>query len=77
MENAFECDSRSPCHIGQVSHVITMMKRDEGAIGLMWTSDGQPRVVFDFTITDGKIVAIDMLADPERLNELDLTVLKE
>jgi len=31
--------------------------------------------VFGFTITDGKIVAIDILADPERLRELDLTVL--
>ncbi len=46
-----------------------------GAIGLMWATGGQPRVVFNFTITDGKIVAIDMLADPERLLELDLTVL--
>ena len=30
MENVTECSSRSLCHIGQVSHVITMMKRDEG-----------------------------------------------
>jgi hypothetical protein len=27
--------------------------------------------VFGFTITRGKIVAIDMVADPERLAELD------
>lgn len=48
-----------------------------GAIGLLWASGGHPLVVFDFTITDGKTVAIDMLADPERFNELDLTVLNE
>jgi hypothetical protein len=28
-----------------------------------------------FTVTDGKIVAIDALADPERLHKLDLSVL--
>ena len=28
-----------------------------------------------FTVTGGKIVAIDVLADPERLRALDLTVL--
>src|SRR5438477_5474294 len=48
-----------------------------GAIGLVWASGGHPRVVFDFTIRGGKIVAIDMLADPERLLELDLTVLND
>jgi hypothetical protein len=32
-------------------------------------------VVFGFTITRGKIVKIDLLADPERLRRLALTVL--
>lgn len=48
-----------------------------GIIGLVWASGGQPRVIFNFTITDKKIVTIDMLADSERLRELDLTILKE
>ncbi|MEJ7745080.1 MAG: hypothetical protein WKF73_22645 [Nocardioidaceae bacterium] len=30
-----------------------------------------------FTVTGGKIVAINVLADPERLHNLDLTVLDE
>jgi len=47
----------------------------DGAVGAVWAPGGRPRVVFGFTITDGKIVAIDILADPERLRELDLTVL--
>jgi RNA polymerase sigma-70 factor (ECF subfamily) len=48
-----------------------------GAFGLVWAPGGQARVVFSFTITNGKIVAIDMLADPERLREMDLTMLNE
>ncbi len=46
-----------------------------GAVGLVWAPGGRPRVVFDFRITRGKIVEIDILADPERLRHLDLTVL--
>ncbi len=32
-------------------------------------------MVFAFTITRGKIVEIEMLADPERLSGLDLAIL--
>jgi RNA polymerase sigma-70 factor (ECF subfamily) len=49
----------------------------DGDIGLVWAPGGQPRVVLGFTITHGKIVAIDQLADPEYLRKLDLTVLNE
>src|SRR2546425_702637 len=48
-----------------------------GAVGLVWAPGGRPRVVFGFTITRGKIVEIDMVADPERLRQLDLLVLNE
>jgi RNA polymerase sigma-70 factor (ECF subfamily) len=46
-----------------------------GAAGLVWAPGGQPRVVFGFTIENGKIVEIELLADPARLGELDLVVL--
>ena len=46
-----------------------------GAAGLVWAAGGRPRVVFAFTTARGKIVAIDLVADPERLRQLDLTVL--
>ena len=46
-----------------------------GAAGVVTTADGQPLSVVSFTITDGKIVAIDILADPDRLRHLDLRVL--
>ncbi|HVB21913.1 MAG TPA: hypothetical protein VNG51_08215 [Ktedonobacteraceae bacterium] len=46
----------------------------DGAVGLVWATHGRPQVVFGFTITHGKIVAIDLVADPERLHQLDLAV---
>jgi RNA polymerase sigma factor (sigma-70 family) len=46
-----------------------------GAAGLVSTRDGQPFSIGAFTIKGGKIAEIDILADRERLAELDLTVL--
>ena len=48
-----------------------------GAVGAVWAPGGQPRVVFDFTITRGKIVAVDLVADPARLGRLDLAILDD
>jgi RNA polymerase sigma factor (sigma-70 family) len=48
-----------------------------GAVGLVWAPGGQPRVAFSITITKGKIVAIDLVADPERLRQLDLKILDD
>jgi RNA polymerase sigma factor (sigma-70 family) len=46
-----------------------------GAAGLVSTRAGQPFSVGAFTVRGGKIVEIDILADPERLAQLDLTLL--
>jgi RNA polymerase sigma-70 factor (ECF subfamily) len=46
-----------------------------GTPGLIAAPDGQPISVLGVTIHSGKIVEIDVLADPERLRQLDLTVL--
>jgi RNA polymerase sigma factor (sigma-70 family) len=46
----------------------------DGAAALVWMVEGQPRMVFGFTIEDGKIAAIDLLADPERLGKLDVVL---
>jgi RNA polymerase sigma-70 factor (ECF subfamily) len=46
-------------------------------MGAVWAPGGQPRVVFGFTITRGKIAAINLVADPERLGQLDLVVLED
>jgi RNA polymerase sigma factor (sigma-70 family) len=46
-----------------------------GVPGAVTTLNGTPIAVGALTVRGGKIVAIDILADPERLRELDLTVL--
>ena len=43
-----------------------------GAVGQVVFRDGRPFAVMGFTVATGKIVEIDILADPERLNRLDL-----
>ena len=47
----------------------------DGTAGAVWAPGGRPRVVFGFTITREKIVSIDLIADPEQLLRLDLTLL--
>src|SRR3954468_7010115 len=46
-----------------------------GTAGLVTMREGHPFSISGFTIRDGRIVEMDILADPERLDELDLTVL--
>jgi RNA polymerase sigma factor (sigma-70 family) len=48
-----------------------------GAAGFVVAPRGRPVVVAGFTVAGGRIVAMDVLADPARLRELDLTVLDE
>ena len=49
----------------------------DGAAGAVWAPGGRPRVVFGFTVRRGKIVEIELLADPVRLGQLDLEFLDE
>ena len=49
----------------------------DGSAGAVWAPGGRPRVVFGFSIKGGKIVEIDVLADPTRLRRLDLVFLKD
>jgi RNA polymerase sigma-70 factor (ECF subfamily) len=48
-----------------------------GAAGIVAAPGGRPLSVLGFTVTQGKIVEIDILADPERLSQLDLADLDE
>ncbi len=48
-----------------------------GAAGVVVMPHGRPVSVMGFTVRGGKIVAIYALVDPERLAELDLTVLAD
>ena len=40
--------------------------------GVAWTPDRRPFAVISFTVSGGRIVEIDVLADPDRLATLDL-----
>ncbi len=46
-----------------------------GAAGVVVSRGGRPFAVMGFTVRRGKIAAIDILADPARLRQLDLAVL--
>ena len=48
-----------------------------GVAGVVVAPGGRTVSVIAFTVARGRIVAIDSLADPERLRHLDLTVLDE
>src|SRR5215207_9208413 len=45
-----------------------------GAAGLVVARRGRPLTVAGFTVAEGRIVEIDLLADPERLRRIDLSV---
>ena len=48
----------------------------DGAVGIVWAVRGRTKVAWDFTIRDGKVVHIDMLAESDTLDDLDLTILE-
>ncbi len=55
--------------------VVTRPALVNGAVGRVVFREERPLAVMGFTVSDGKIVAIDILADPGRLRELDLAFL--
>jgi hypothetical protein len=46
-----------------------------GTAGAVWAPGGKPAGAFRFTLASGRIVAIELIADPGRLAQLDLTIL--
>jgi RNA polymerase sigma factor (sigma-70 family) len=48
-----------------------------GAVGMVAFRDDKPYAVGGMTIVDGQIVEMDILADPERVAALDLTILED
>jgi RNA polymerase sigma-70 factor, ECF subfamily len=48
-----------------------------GAAGVVFAAQGRPFAVVGFTIGRGRILAIDVLADPDRLSQLDLAILDD
>jgi len=48
-----------------------------GAIGIVVARQGRLFLVFNLTVTRGKIAEINVVADPERLQKLDLAILDD
>jgi|SRR5215813_7826344 len=48
-----------------------------GAVGLVLTSCGRLSRAMTFTIRDGRIVQAEVIAEPDRLQQLNLAVLKD
>ena len=46
-----------------------------GAAGTVTLRDGEPFAIAGFTVRNRRIVEMDILADPERLRQIDLTIL--
>lgn len=47
----------------------------DGSVGLVMAPRGQLQLVLTFTITEGRITGIDVIAEPDRLHKLELAVL--
>jgi RNA polymerase sigma-70 factor (ECF subfamily) len=57
--------------------VLTRPALVNGVAGAVTMRDGIAFSVGAFTVRGGKVVALDILADPDRLRELDLTILDD
>ena len=56
---------------GRASGAAGAPRRRRGAA---WAQEGTVRVVFDFTIVDGRIAGIDLVMDPATIAEIDVQV---
>ncbi|MFC3455119.1 sigma-70 family RNA polymerase sigma factor [Amycolatopsis speibonae] len=57
-----------------VRAAVTQLALVNGGVGLVMADEGRPSVVLAFTVADGKITEIDVIADRDRLQGLDLVM---
>jgi RNA polymerase sigma-70 factor (ECF subfamily) len=55
---------------GQARDAVTVLV--DGYVGAMWAPGGKPRSVLDFTVVDGRIVAIAVMNDRATIGTLEL-----
>lgn len=48
----------------------------DGLAGLVWAQGGKPKVAFDFTVLEGKVMRIDMIGDEDVLSEMNIEYLR-
>ncbi|WP_155375016.1 sigma-70 family RNA polymerase sigma factor [Catellatospora vulcania] len=58
---------------GQAAEARTALV--DGVVNAVWAPRGKVRVVLAFTVVDGRIAAIDLTADKDRLADLDVSLL--
>jgi RNA polymerase sigma factor (sigma-70 family) len=75
---------RGASAVAKQSHAFARSRAGEarpaivnGAAGVVWAARGRPFSVVGFTVRGGKIAAIDILADPTRLEQLEFRTAKE
>jgi RNA polymerase sigma-70 factor (ECF subfamily) len=59
----------------RLAHVVQPVLVNGAAGVVSWLPDGRPLSVLAFTVARGKIVELDVLADPARLRQFNLTIL--
>ena len=52
-----------------------MLALIDGVAGFVWAPGGHIRGVVQFTVHDGRVVAIDVTGDDERIRTLDVVTL--
>ncbi|TQF03002.1 sigma-70 family RNA polymerase sigma factor [Kitasatospora acidiphila] len=57
--------------------LTTQLALLDGSVGLVMAPHGRLALVLAFTMADGKITEIDVIAEPERLPEVELAVLED
>jgi RNA polymerase sigma-70 factor (ECF subfamily) len=57
--------------------LTTQLALLDGSVGLVMTPSGHLALVLAFTMADGRITAIDIIAEPERLPNVELAVLED
>jgi RNA polymerase sigma factor (sigma-70 family) len=69
-------ESRGPEQVAEFSRYARGGRHAllDGAAALVWMPGGRLRVVWAFTTTRNRITAIELIADPARLPELDLVI---
>jgi RNA polymerase sigma factor (sigma-70 family) len=48
----------------------------DGVAGLVWAQGGAPKVAFDFTVVAGKVTRIEMIADHDVLEEIEIAFVR-
>lgn len=59
---------------GRAAHAETVLV--DGVPAAAWAPGGQPRALFRFTFDGDRIVAIDMVGDPETIDAVEVTLLR-